>query len=248
MPAARRKITSAKVAPSKATPREVASRRAGQARTQAAPEAVTPARRPGGRSAQVQSQVRGALEQLVAELGRDQVTVPMVAERAGVSASSIYRRWGDVSVLLTETATVRLDPDRPLQDTGDLQGDLTAWSRGLIRHLSDPTRTSLLKAAAALSSGEDTDCLRNRKAEAETLVKRAEERGEPTPQTRQVIDHIVAPIVFRLLFGGASIEPSMATRLVEELFSMMDRPVEFAAATSARPATRPAPIQKPKLG
>jgi hypothetical protein len=60
----------------------------------AVPSAVpsSSAKRPGGRSAQVQAQVRAALEELVAEQGRERVTVPAVAERAGVSASSIYRR------------------------------------------------------------------------------------------------------------------------------------------------------------
>ena len=101
-------------------------------------------KRPGGRSAQVQQVVRAALEELVAEQGRERVTVPAVAERAGVSASSIYRRWGDLSGLLTETATHRLDPDRPLPDTGDLQKDLTAWAKEFLLHVSRPSSTSLL--------------------------------------------------------------------------------------------------------
>jgi len=173
-------------------------------------------KRPGGRSAQVQAVVRAALEELVAEQGRERVTVPAVAERAGVSASSIYRRWGDLSGLLAETATRRLDPNRPLPDTGELRQDLRGWARELITHLSQPCNTSLMKAAAALAAGEDTDCLRNRKAEAKVLVDRARARGEAVPDTQQVIDHVVAPIVFRLIFGGDAVEPALAARLVDE--------------------------------
>ena len=175
-------------------------------------------KRPGGRSAQVQADVRAALEALVAEQGREKVTVPAVAERAGVSASSIYRRWGDLSGLLTETATHRLDPDRPLPDTGDLQKDLTAWAKEFLLHVSRPSSTSLLKAAAGLPAGEDTTCLRNRKAEADVLVKRARARGEVTPDTQDVIDHVVAPIVFRLLFGGDAVPVGLAKRLVDRVF------------------------------
>lgn len=174
-------------------------------------------KRPGGRSAQVQSQVQAALEQLVAEHGRDYVTVPAVAERAGVSASSIYRRWGDMSGLLAETAINRLDPNRPLVDTGDLRQDLTAWTKGMMTHLSKPASQSLLKAAAALAGGHDTDCLRNRKAEADQLVERAVARGEAAPEARQIVDHVVAPMVFRLLFGAASVDPSLPARLVDEV-------------------------------
>jgi len=99
-------------------------------------DVTLPNKRPGGRSAQVQAQVRTALEELVAEQGRERVTVPAVAERAGVSASSIYRRWGDLQGLLAETATHRLDPNRPLPDTGTLRQDLEAWARELIEHLA----------------------------------------------------------------------------------------------------------------
>ena len=179
-------------------------------------------KRPGGRSALVQAQVRSALEALVAEQGRERVTVPAVAERAGVSASSIYRRWGDLSGLLAETATHRLDPDRPLPDTGDLHADLTAWAKELITHLSVPRNTSLLKAAAALaSSNADSDCLRNRRKEALALVEKARERGDAeAPAPQQVIDHVIAPIVFRLIFGGDGAQPELAVRLVDELFAV----------------------------
>jgi len=185
------------------------------------PAAPSSGKRPGGRSAQVQAQVRTALEELVAEQGRERITVPAVAERAGVSASSIYRRWGDLSGLLTETAVRRLDPDRPLPDTGALREDLEAWARELIEHLAQPCNTSLLKAAAALANGgEDTDCLRNRRREAQALVEQARARGEAAPTAEQVIDHLIAPIVFRLVFGGEPVRPVLAGRLVDELFAI----------------------------
>lgn len=181
-------------------------------------------RRPGGRSAQVQAQVRQALAQLVAEQGREQVTVPAVAERAGVSASSIYRRWGGMSGLLSETALHRLDPNRPLADTGDLRRDLTAWAAELIDHLAKPGNTSLLKAAAALAGGAETDCLRNRKAEAGMLVQAATARGDAAPTPQQLVDHVVAPIVLRLVYGAAVIEPGLAPRLVDELLRLAAPP------------------------
>jgi AcrR family transcriptional regulator len=183
--------------------------------------ASLPNKRPGGRSAQVQTLVRAALEELVAEQGPERVTVPAVAERAGVSASSIYRRWGDLQGLLAETATHRLDPNRPLPDTGALRADLEAWAREFIEHLAKPCNTSLLKAAAALATGDsDTDCLRNRRKEALTMVEQARARGEHAPDPQQVIDHLIAPIVFRLVFGGEPVEPALAGRLVGELFAI----------------------------
>ena len=196
-------------------------------------DVVLPNKRPGGRSAQVQTLVRTALEELVAEQGRERVTVPAVAERAGVSASSIYRRWGDLSGLLAETATHRLDPNRPLPNTGALREDLTAWAEELITHLSQPCSKSLLKAAAALANGDsDTDCLRNRRKEALTLVEQARARGEHAPEAQQVIDHLIAPIVFRLVFGGDPVKPALAARLVDELFAISSSSVPSPAPAS----------------
>ncbi|MFC5521780.1 TetR/AcrR family transcriptional regulator [Polaromonas jejuensis] len=174
-------------------------------------------KRPGGRSAQVQTVVRKALEELIAQEGRDKVTVPAVAERAGVSASSIYRRWGDVNGLLGETATQRLDPSRPLPETGDLKGELAAWARELITHLNKAGNTSLLKAAAALAGSEDTNCLKNRRAEATVLVNRAQARGDAAPSVQQVLDHMMAPIIYRLIFGSG-VQPGLADQLADELF------------------------------
>jgi AcrR family transcriptional regulator len=175
------------------------------------------AKRPGGRSAQVQAVVRKALEELIAEEGRDKVTVPAVAERAGVSASSIYRRWGDVNGLLDETAAHRLDPNRPLPETGDLKAELTAWALELIKHLNKPGNASLLKAAAALAGTEETNCLKNRRNEATLLVQRAQARGEVTPTVQQVLDHMMAPIIYRLIFGSG-VEPALAEQLANEVF------------------------------
>jgi len=177
-------------------------------------------KRPGGRSAQVRAHVQAALEVLVTEVGRDCVTVPAVAERAGVSASSIYRRWGDLSGLMADTAIQRLDPQRPLPDKGELRQDLIAWAHEFIVHVAQPRHTSLLKAAAALASGEETDCLRNRKTEASTLVQRAQARGEPSPTAQQVVDHVVAPVILRLLFGATPVTPALATQLVSELLQL----------------------------
>ena len=33
-----------------------------------------------------------------------------------------------------------------------------------------------------------------------------------------MIDHLIAPIVFRLVFGGDGVQPELAGRLVDELF------------------------------
>ena len=50
----------------------------------------------GGRSARIQTAVHAAVRELTAEADRGELTVPMIAARAGVTPSTIYRRWGDL--------------------------------------------------------------------------------------------------------------------------------------------------------
>ncbi|MGH1551702.1 helix-turn-helix domain-containing protein [Streptomyces sp. L7] len=99
--------------------------------------------------------VRKAVEELIAEQGSDAVTIPMVAERAGVNHSSIYRRWGDARTMVNDLATYRLDADRGLPDTGDLGADLTAWAQELIDHYSIPVNAALLRGGAAAAGDSE---------------------------------------------------------------------------------------------
>jgi AcrR family transcriptional regulator len=174
-------------------------------------------RRPGGRSAAVLAAIRKAVEELVAERGSERVTVPMVAERAGVNHSSIYRRWGDAQTMINDLATYRLDPDRALPATGDLRADLTAWAQEMVEHYRrQPANAAMLRAGAATAGEGESDCLRNRRAEAATLVEFAPEPHAVTSD--DVIDHVVAPIIYRVIFLPWTLTDSTAADLVDDLF------------------------------
>jgi AcrR family transcriptional regulator len=58
------------------------------------------AKRPGGRSARVQAAVFAAAADLLREPGRSRVTLARIAGRAGVTSSTVYRRWGSLENLV----------------------------------------------------------------------------------------------------------------------------------------------------
>ncbi|MBV1854376.1 TetR/AcrR family transcriptional regulator [Catellatospora tritici] len=175
---------------------------------------TSPVRRTGGRSAAVVTAVRLAVEELVQERGRDRVTIPMVAERAGVNPSSIYRRWGDAAAMIDDLVVYRLSPDRPLPDTGDLRQDLTQWAREIVAHFRDPGVAALLRCGAASTGTGASDCLRDRRDEAAVLVDRA----DSAVVADEVIDHVMAPIVFRVLYMPWTLDEDLAADLVNRLF------------------------------
>src|ERR1044072_9887435 len=78
-----------------------------------------PAQRPGGRTAARSNPIPAAVEELVAEKGSERVTIPMVAERAGVNPTTVYRPWPDAVTMINDLATYRLDTDRPPPHTRD---------------------------------------------------------------------------------------------------------------------------------
>jgi AcrR family transcriptional regulator len=174
------------------------------------------ARRTGGRSAAVLSAIRYAVEELVRERGAEKVTIPLVAERAGVNPTSVYRRWGDAAALLNDIATYRMDPTRSLPATGDLRADLIAWASEIVEHYRKPLNAALLRGGAPMAGERETDCLRNRRAEAQQIIGDVEGRGPVTAE--DVVDLVVAPIVYRTIFQPWTLDDDdLAVRLVDRL-------------------------------
>src|SRR4051794_10052029 len=94
--------------------------------------------RPGGRTARNKAAVFEAAAALLAERGHEAVTITDIAERAGVAATSLYRRYGDIRALIMEVAVERLTRERPLPDTGSLRGDLRGWARAIATGMASP--------------------------------------------------------------------------------------------------------------
>lgn len=178
-------------------------------------------RRPGGRSARVRDAVYAAVGQLVGEGQRDTMTIPQVAERAGVNPTSIYRRWGSIEALLEEVAVAALTQDEALPDTGAIAGDLEEWAKIIAADISRPARIVYLRAMASARGSlvDSCPCWDMRSRQAEQMIERARRRGERAPTARQVVDHVIAPLYHHAVFGLAA-GPGYAATLVADVFAM----------------------------
>lgn len=177
-------------------------------------------KRTGGRSALVFASVRSAVEDLVRERGSERVTVPMIAERAGVNPTSIYRRWGDLPTLINDIATYRLDPSRPLPDSGNFRQDLIDWAAEIADHYRKPVNAALLRGGAATAGDTESDCLRNRRIEATAFIERENVQGITADD---VLDHVIAPIIYRVIFLPWSLSEISPERLVDQLLDARQR-------------------------
>ncbi|GAA1259247.1 TetR/AcrR family transcriptional regulator [Kitasatospora nipponensis] len=171
--------------------------------------------RPGGRSARVQQSVYQAVQELEAERGRAALTVPLIAARAGVTPSTVYRRWGDLQELLSDVAVLRLRPDAPPADHGSLREDLEAWAEQFVEEMAAPAgRTYVRDAVAGGSALGAARCSDYAADQLKTIGARAAGRGEAVPGVEALLDGVVAPIMYRILFRPDGLSAEYARRLV----------------------------------
>ena len=179
----------------------------------------TPTRiRPGGRSARVQEAVHAATCELIQLHGRDALTVPLIAARAGVTPSTIYRRWGDLVELLADVSVQRLRPDSEPADTGSVAGDLRAWAEQFHEEMSSEVGIGMVRDV--LSTGQYGDgtgacqCATFTASQVELMLARGRARGEPVPDVDTVMDGFVAPLMYRLVFGPVPATAAQAARWI----------------------------------
>jgi AcrR family transcriptional regulator len=106
---------------------------------------AAPRRSPGRpRDASISERALAATRDLLVERGFDAATIQAVAERAGVHASALYRRWPSRIEMIAEATFPGLD-SASVMPTGDLRRDLRRFVRAYTAAFTAPAA----RAAAA---------------------------------------------------------------------------------------------------
>ncbi|MGL6245079.1 TetR/AcrR family transcriptional regulator [Pseudomonas sp.] len=167
--------------------------------------------RPGGRSARVQESIHSAVRDLLEEQERSTVTVPQIAARAGVTPSTIYRRWGDLSTLLADVALARLRPESEPVNTGSLSSDVRAWAEQYLDEMSSEPGRNMLRDVQC--STTPVYCATIIGGQLQTILDRYPD--QPKPSVDRLINLVAAPTVFRILFSAAPLEVEELHWLIE---------------------------------
>lgn len=180
---------------------------------------TTPRTRTRGRSARIQRAVHDAVLELGGPSTRNPITVPQIAAAAGVTPSTIYRRWGDLSALLADVAVERLRPVSDPDDTGSAEGDLRAFIEQYAEEMSSPVGLALMRDVLA-TPGQDQPgaCAAFTSTHLATIVGRAKARGETPFDIDEVLDLVVAPIIYRSLFSDRMPTADDCRRLIDRLY------------------------------
>jgi AcrR family transcriptional regulator len=177
--------------------------------------------RVGGRSARIQSAVHEAVRRLSAATDRAELTVPQIATEAGVTPSTIYRRWGDLPALLADVAVQRLRPIADPEDTGAVASDLRAFIEQFMEEMSSPVGRALIRDVFS-PPGETypIQCGGFTREHLATIVSRAKARGEMPFDIDEVIDHVVAPIIYHILYGDRELTLAYCHSLLDRIQSL----------------------------
>jgi AcrR family transcriptional regulator len=180
--------------------------------------------------------LQATLDEL-AEGGYATLTMERIAERAGASKASVYRRW-PTRIELVMDAVYHARPD-PIStpDTGSLRGDLVAALRQAAGLLTGPTGEALrgLLSDVLRDSARTAQVRRNsRRAGRRTMqeiTRRAIERGEidASAVTPRRLDVGQALLRDYFLFSGDPIPDEVIVDIVDDvilpLFSLERRSI-----------------------
>jgi AcrR family transcriptional regulator len=182
-----------------------------------------PVRRPRG-EVREEAILDAALE-VVAEAGFERATVGAIAERAGASKATIYRRWPGKSELVADAIRRRAKPARPaMPDTGTLRGDLLAVVESIHQVMTSKLGLVLFGLLVAMR----TDPVLADLVQAQMIprmlppdnpVSRAAARGELRPDADpSLVPRVAAPVInANLMLTGGRLSESFLPALVDDI-------------------------------
>jgi AcrR family transcriptional regulator len=176
--------------------------------------------RPGGRTARTRAAVLAAVTAELTQHGYAGASVERIAARAGISKTTIYRRWGGVGGLLADLMEGLAAQQIPVPDDGDLGSDLRTLSRAVVSSLGDPAIAEAFASivAAAIQDSAARELLSafidDRSAIMSIVVDRAARRGEIPADTdaAEVIKTVIAQLYHRLFVAGEPLSQEAADR------------------------------------
>lgn len=179
-------------------------------------------RRPGGRTAKVRTAVLAATLDELVEHGFGELNLDVVAKRAGVGKTTVYRRWGNPTGLVADLLNDLADQSTTHPDTGSVEGNLRAQAESVLNALTSQRLGPTLEALTAAATCEErtSDALRrfhSRRIKEWTInIDKAVEAGELPAGTdsSEVVRAIAAPLYYRQMVTREPIDTQVADRAV----------------------------------
>lgn len=181
-----------------------------------------PARRPGGRTRLVTERLWAAALEILSEQGVDGLEYEELASRAQVGRATVYRRWPHRDDLFRDVLARFAETSVPIDDTGDVVRDLTAFLHAFAEASASPTGRAALQIL--LRRADDADGLRRmgleildgRTDDLQRRLDRATEVGQLPPTEAAFVNMMLAgPVQWFVLRRGRAFAQDDAREIVE---------------------------------
>ena len=115
-----------------------------------------------------------------------------------------------------EVAARNLRPDAPPEETGDWRNDLAIWLQQFVEEMSsEPGREMLREVLGGERSENAGQCSAYTRQQLEMILDRAAE-GEDRPiDVDKLLDRVIAPIMYRILFTATAPDREYAQSLLD---------------------------------
>jgi AcrR family transcriptional regulator len=182
-------------------------------------------KRPRRRGAALESAILEAVLAELSEEGYARLSVERVAERAGASKASLYRRWPS-KVELVMDAVYHVFPNAASPpDTGSLRGDLVAMMRAVAAQLAGPAGQAMGGVLSdALGDPDKARQVRsyargNSQASMREIARRAVARGEIDPDavTERRLETGHALLRYHFITRGVPIPDGIIEEIADEV-------------------------------
>lgn len=159
--------------------------------------------------------------ELAGEVGINGMSMDDLAQRAGVSKATIYRRWPSKERLVLEALHHAMRPF-DLIDTGSLRSDLDDYLGELARRMTQGKASDVLPDLIAASVRDPNlrtsldEYIRYRRQPLQTILGRGLERGELSDDTdvEVLIDALIGPFIYRRLLSHDPLDSDFVERLL----------------------------------
>jgi len=159
--------------------------------------------------------------EVAGEVGIHGMSMDDLAQRAGVSKATIYRRWPSKERLVLDALNHAMRPF-DLIDTGSLRGDLHDYLGELARRMTEGKASDVLPDLIAASVRDANlrasldEYIRYRRQPLATILGRGLQRGELATDSdvEVLIDALIGPFVYRRLLSHDPLDSDFVERLL----------------------------------
>lgn len=178
-------------------------------------------RRGRPRSAEADQAILTATLSVVGEAGFRGLAMDVVADRAGVSKATIYRRWSSKEALVLEALRHAINPLDDV-DLGTVLDDLTTYLGNLAERMSHGKMSDVLPHLIDVAVHDEQlrrsldEYVAQRRVPLLAILDRGIERGEIRDDVDRelVVDAFVGPFTYRRLLTGGALDAAFVDRLI----------------------------------